>query len=167
MKIHRLNTILNKCGNKKFKSEYIKYLRSLDFEEFEILYNYYSSVIVRLMFRYKSKNEEIKILSKKWFITESLSYKYQTLNLLFREGNIIYVEKANNKVEENNKKISELITKIKELNHSLEVIKNAKLVMSEKPDQKDMLNLIAILVEYIYNKNESQKILDELNNLKK
>ncbi len=167
MKKHRLNIILNKCRKKKYKSGFISYLRSLDFEEFEILFNYYNSVIARLMFRYKSKNEKISFLSKKWFRNEELNYKFSTLNLLFREANNIFVEKADKKISDNNKRISELLTKIQEIKKSLEYIKNAKLIFNENPDMIDMLNLIAILTEYIYNKNESQKIIDEINKLNK
>lgn len=167
MKKHRLNIILDKCRDNKFKKGFIIYLQSLDFDEFELLFNYYTSIISRLIFRYKNKEEKVKIFSKKWLRNKFLNYKYQTINLLFYAANSNFVKLANKKISDNNKRMSELITKIKEINKSIEAIKNVNLTISEQPSMTEVITLITILIEYIHNKNESEKIMNEINKLNK
>lgn len=167
MKRHRLNIILDKCSNRKFKNGFIQYLRSLDFEEFEILFNYYTSVLTKLMIRYKYKEEKHKIFSKKWFRDQSLSYKYQQINLLFYEANYDFIEKVNKKIKDNNKKISELLVKIRKINESIVVVNGTKIEFVENPTTIEVITLISVLVEHIYNKNELDKLMEELNKFSK
>lgn len=167
MKTHRLNIILDKCSKKKFKNGFIQYLKSLDFEEFEVLFNHYNSVLTRLMFRYKEKNEKVRIFSKKWFRNENLKYKYDVINSLFYDSNMFFVEKINNKLENNNKRISELIIKVREINQSLEIIKNTNFSFGDVLNTKETINLITLLVEYTYNNNELKKVLAEIEELNK
>jgi len=62
---HRLSIILNKCYNKKFREGFIKYLASLDFAEFDKLFQYYMNVISLLLWRYQK--DKIRFFSIKWF----------------------------------------------------------------------------------------------------
>lgn len=45
--IHRLNVILKSITNKNVKHGFIKYLSSLDFEDFEYLLEHYLTAIVK------------------------------------------------------------------------------------------------------------------------
>ena len=69
--IHRLNVILKSITNKNVKHGFIKYLSSLDFEDFEYLLEHYFTAILRLMFRYK--NKKANFLSKQWFINKKIN----------------------------------------------------------------------------------------------
>ena len=82
---HRLNYILKKCKRSKFRNGYIKYLESLDYEEFKYLLSYYMQTITRLVIKYNSKN--IKLFSRNWFKYYFLKRKYYKLFNIFFTSN--------------------------------------------------------------------------------
>ena len=85
--MNKLNVILKKCSNKKFRKGYVKYLASLDYKEFETLFIHYVEIVTTLSGRYALK--KIKFLSKDWFKKRAANKKYDLVYDLFYDANHI------------------------------------------------------------------------------
>jgi len=161
--IHRLSIILKKCENKKFRIGYMKYLGSLDFNEFEELFSHYSTIIAKLLLKYQ-KNK-IKFFSKNWFKLSSLEYKWYQLYRLFSLSNPYFVELNMRNLDVSNSKKTDLIIKINETRQALESIVSNPITLPENAKQEDIIKFNLIIIDSIYTSEELTKLVDELNNI--
>ena len=161
--IHRLSTILKKCENKKFRIGYMRYLSSLDFNEFEELFSHYSTIIAKLLLRYK-KNK-IKFFSKNWFKISDLEYKWHQLYRLFSLSNPYFVELNMKNLDIKNTKKMELIMKIDETRRTLESIVSNPIALPQNTNQEDIIKFNLIIIDSIYTSEELTKLVEELNNI--
>lgn len=158
-----ISDILNKCSSDKFKKSYIKYLASLDFDEFEELFSKYSSTIAKLIIRYR-KNK-IKFFSRKWFKLSDLEYKWHLLYSMFVKSNNYFVDKITQNLEiKNNKKMS-LLSKIIKTRQELESIISHPISLIPDPTVEDIIKFNLIIIDSIYTSEELTKLVDELNNI--
>lgn len=162
--INRLSVILDKSQNKKFRNEYIKYLKSLDFEEFEYIFSYYSSVLVKLLLRYK-KNK-IRLFSKKWFILKDIQIKWRILYLLFLDANYKFVKRTLDNLEIKNSKRMDLIIKINETKQALDSIISNPIKLTSNPKKEDIIKFNLIIIDSIHTSEELTNLMDKLNNIK-
>ncbi len=160
---HRLSDILNKCENKKFKDGYIKYLKSLDFNEFEELFSYYSGAIATLLIRYQ-KNK-IKFFSNKWFKFHIIKYKWDLLYLIFSNANHDFVMNTSKNLDIKNTKKMDLIIKINETRQELESIVSNPIILTQNSSQEDIIKFNLIIIDSIYTSEKLTKLVDELNNI--
>jgi len=165
MKIHKLNTILKKSNNNKFRKGFIKYLSSLNFNEFSFLYNFYMRVMTKLILKYK--NKKIKFLSKDWFKNISLQNKYQELYYIFYIANFPYIQKINKNLEINNLKNRILLDNINDVKSSLENLSKKQININPYPTEKEMIDFNILIIGTIYNKQMLDNLLEELNKNKK
>jgi hypothetical protein len=160
----RLNVILKKCKNYKFRKGFIKYLSSLDFEEFEQIYNKYVRIIIRLIIRYR--NKKIKFLSKDWFKNQILENKWDRLHTIFVESNFAFVTRVNNNDRTKNNKTRKILTDIDVVRETLKNINenvNAKTIeITDYSTQEEIFNFYVLLVDSIYLSLELEKLKDEL-----
>ena len=161
--IHRLSIILKKCENKKFRIGYMRYLSSLDFNEFEELFSHYSTIIAKLLLKYQ-KNK-IKFFSKNWFKLSSLEYKWYQLYRLFSLSNPYFVELNMRNLDVSNSKKTDLIIKINETRQALESIVSNPITLPENAKQEDIIKFNLIIIDSIYTSEELTKLVDELNNI--
>jgi hypothetical protein len=163
MKILRLKTLL-KYGSKNRKN-YSKYLKSLDKKEFEELYLFYSSLLIRKMFMYK----DYKFLSKTWLKYKILDVYFYKIFKLFYNSNDQFIKEINEDIEHDNKcreKInSDLNEQISILQHISK--KNVILNIDSSSTSNEIINFILILSENIYLVEEINRLMLELNNLDK
>lgn len=160
----RLTIILNKCENKKYRTGYIKYLKSLEFDEFENIFSHYSAVMATLLMRYKKI--KTKFFSKKWIKLQAITYKWQMLYLIFSHANDKYVRLVGQNLEIRNSKKMELISKINETRQALDSIVSYPIKMAPNPKIDDIVRFDLILVDSIYISEELNNLIDELNNIK-
>ena len=161
--IHRLSIILKKCENKKFRIGYMRYLSSLDFNEFEDLFSHYSSIIAKLIIRYRK--DKIKFFSKNWFKLSDLEYKWHQLYKLFSISNPYFVELNMKNLDIKNTKKIELIMKINETRKALDSIVSNPIALSQAATQEDIIKFNLIIIDSIYTSEELTKLIEELNNI--
>jgi hypothetical protein len=161
--IHRLSIILKKCENKKFRIGYMRYLSSLDFNEFEELFSHYSTIIAKLLLRYQ-KNK-IKLFSKNWFKLSNLEYKWHQLYRLFSLSNPYFVELNMNNLDIKNTKKMDLIMKINETRKELESIISNPIILNQNSNQEEIIKFNLIIIDSIYTSEKLTKLVDELNNI--
>lgn len=165
MKIHRLKDILSKMTNRNFKKGFTRYLSSLDYKEFDSIYNYYTSILIRLMNRYLTNKP--KFLSKRWFKYKILYFKYSYLFYIFVKANSKFVLLSNKLLKENNDKIANLINDINEKRRILKNIASKPLILSENSTKEDLIKFHLSIVDNIYNAEILAKALEELKEIKK
>lgn len=159
-----ISYILNKCSSSKFEKSYIKYLASLDFDEFEKFFSNYSSIIAKLIIRYRAN--KIKLFSKKWFKLSNLEYKWHLLYSMFIKSNRNFVDKITQNLEiKNNKKMS-LLSKIIKTRQELESIISHPISLIPDPTTEDIIKFNLIIIDSIYTSEELTKLVDELNNIR-
>ena len=161
--IHRLSIILKKCENKKFRIGYMRYLSSLDFNEFEELFSHYSTIIAKLLIRYQK--DKIKFLSRKWFKLSDLEFKWHQLYKLFSLSNPYFVELNMKNLDIKNSKKMELVIKINETRKTLESIVSNPIALPKNSNQEDIIKFNLIIIDSIYTSEELTKLVDELNNI--
>jgi len=162
--MHRLTIILNKCERKKYRDGYIKYLKSLEYEEFENIFSYYSLVMAKLLIKYE-KNK-ISFFSKKWLKFINIKYKWNMLYLIFLKANKKFVNLIIKNLDIKNSKKFELISKINETQNILDSIISNPIKLSSNPNQEDIIKFNLIIIDSIYTSEKLTKLMDELNNIK-
>ena len=162
--MHRLTIILNKCERKKYRDGYIKYLKSLEYEEFENIFSYYSLVMAKLLIKYE-KNK-ISFFSKKWLKFINIKYKWNMLYLIFLKANKKFVNLIIKNLDIKNSKKFELILKINETQNTLDSIISNPIKLSSNPNQEDIIKFNLIIIDSIYTSEKLTKLMDELNNIK-
>jgi hypothetical protein len=162
--MHRLTIILNKCERKKYRDGYIKYLKSLEYEEFENIFSYYSLVMAKLLIKYE-KNK-ISFFSKKWLKFINIKYKWNMLYLIFLKANKKFVNLIIKNLDIKNSKKFELILKINETQNTLDSIISNPIKLSSNPKQEDIIKFNLIIIDSIYTSEKLTKLMDELNNIK-
>ena len=165
MKIHRIKDILSKMYNRKFREGFTKYLASLDYNEFDFMYNYYTSILIKVINRY-TKNKP-KFLSKRWFNYNVLYMKYSYLFHIFMKANSEFVVLSNKLLKENNAKVSKLIEDINEKQRILKHIASTPLTFSEYSTIEDRIKFYLAVVDNIYSTEILEKSIEELKTLKK
>lgn len=157
----RLNVILKTCSKNKLRKGYIKYLNSLDFDEFKYLFYHYTTITIRLMYRYKDDNP--KIFSKKWIRNILLRAKYDNIKDVFNEANLEYVDKMHNDLIINNKRKTELIAKLTEINNTLKNLRFSGIPIKSAKDET--IVIFAYAVDVMYMNQEFKRILEEIDNI--
>jgi len=165
MSIHRLNVILKNITNKNVKHGFIKYLSSLDFEDFEYLLEHYLTVIVRLMFRYK--NKKANFLSKQWFINKKINSKYRKIAMAFYDANFDYCIKISDKIQQKDKHIINLLNNISENKKVLKNLENIQLFLTDMENEKEIIEFTSLIISTIFVKKELEKLYDEIEKLNK
>jgi hypothetical protein len=160
----KLRDIWKNLFNEKFKKGFIKYLASLDYEEFDEIFDHFITTTYRLRLKYK--NTKIKFLSEKWFKSKIVLYKYDEMFRLFGVANLEFIKKSNSILDEKNKKKTNLIKNINEKRQILNALSQIPLVITTNSTQSDILKFYIAIISNIYNSNELVKSLEELNNLK-
>lgn len=159
MKIHRTSVILKKCQNRKFKKGFISYLSSLDFLEFKELYDHYTTVIAKMLIKYKDKP---KLFSKAYFIKDLLNYHFDKIYDMFSAANYSFVNKINIDLSNNNKRKDQLLTDIKERQEILSNLTSIPLVISQESTSEERITFIAFFVDSIYINKELNTMINEL-----
>jgi hypothetical protein len=167
MIINRLNDILRKCSNTKFRRGYIKYLRSLDFKEFEKIFIHYSTALQIIIIRYTNS----RFLSKNWFKKQILQIKFNTLCQIFFEANYNYLISIKNNIDSINNRREKILTDIKNmqavLNIILENVDNYNRTIKKILTAQDLIYFNIVIINNIYFTDEIEKLIKELNNLNK
>ena len=163
MKILRLNILIKYSSRNRKK--YSKYLKSLDKKEFEELYLFYSTLLIRTMFIYKNS----KFLSKNWFKYKILHGYFYKIFKLFYHSNAEFIKEINEKTEYDNKLREKIKSDINEQINILQHIykKNIILNLDSLSTSNDIINFILILSENIYLVEEINRLMLELNNIDK
>lgn len=171
MKIHRLNTILEKSSNRKYRKNFTKYLSSLDFKEYKILFGFYLKVLTRLMIRYNSM--EKKAFSKKSFKNILLNYKYSKFIKLFLDGNKVFFDRYNDELKTTNTKTINLLLDIEKTKNSLQNLHTSWLIWSNsllKIDDVSKENIRyfnILLISIIHNNKQYERLVNELDDMTK
>ncbi len=156
MIVNRFSELLKNISNRKFRNSYIKYLMSLDFEEFYFIYNHYSKILIILSLRYKNKKRG-KFIS--WIKLKILYHKFEILYKIFNLANKEFIKKT---MELNNKKylvLNEIIT-VKTILKKLETV---NIIINN--NKTNIINVIAVLILNVYNKNKLEELEKKLNDL--
>lgn len=163
MRILRLKTLLK--YNSRNRKKYSKYLKSLDKKEFEELYTFYSSLLIRKMFFYRNS----KFLSKNWIKYKTLNRYFYRIFKLFYTSNAQFINEINDEIEYNNQLREKINSKLNEQLNILKHIsqKNVILNIDSSSTSNEIINFILILSENIYLVEEINKLMLELNNLDK
>lgn len=161
----KLSTILNNIKNSKYKKGYIKYLKSLDYDEFRTLFVYYMAIIIRYENIYIKKN--IKKYTLFWLKNYFIRKKYIRLYSIFYNSNQDFVIKINKKIEYDNNIRQHLINNIKEVTETISNLEGKIAVITEKSTRKDLIDFTVLLIDSIYLRNELNKLLDKLDKYKK
>ena len=163
---HRLSIILSKCYNKKFREGFIKYLASLDFAEFDKLFQYYMNVISLLLWRYQK--DKIRFFSIKLFKYKILNYKYNQLYYMFSESNFQFVIIINENMKIENRRREKLISELDDVQKSIESLYNHQLLITLPIlSKQDLIDFSVLIIDNIYLKDELKKLLDEVKEFKK
>ena len=160
---HRLNIILKKCSDKEFRKGYIKYIKSLDYKEFESLFIYYNTIISILMIRYSSK--DIKKNTKDWYKQKELDKKYDQLYDLFAEANFDYIIEFNKILNEKNIIREKLLKEIEEVKEIINSLHTKEVTVNLPPSFTDEINILMLISHTIFSKIELQRLMEELNNV--
>lgn len=161
--IHRLNVILKSITNKNVKHGFIKYLSSLDFEDFEYLLEHYLTAILRLMFRYK--NKKANFLSKQWFINKKINSKYRKIAMVFYDANFDYCIKINDKIQQKDNYIINLLNNISENKKVLKKLENIELFLTDMENEKEIIEFASLIISTIFVKKELEKLYEEIGKL--
>lgn len=167
MKISRINTVLKRQN----KRGYIKYIKSLSYREYETIFMFYINVFIRLENIHSEKDR--KLFSKKWIKSKILKYKYHRLHAMFVNANSVFMivlsenlEKDNVEKEKRLKKMDKLLKEMDNINSKINKAFSISLVINDPPTEHDVVNLISLISNSIYFKNEIDKIYKEIENLK-
>lgn len=160
-----LRQLLNKISDRKFIKGYIKYLKSLDFEEFNSIYLHYSRIFTILYFRYQQKNA--KFLSKIWFKMYILKLKFKLIFYIFNVANADYIKKSSNLLEENNNKSLKILIEIYEVQNAILNIQKKPLVLTQNPNREDIIHAMVYFCSSIYNNQRLEELIQEFNKTKK
>lgn len=160
----KLRDIWKNLFNEKIKKGFIKYLASLDYEEFDEIFDHFTTTTYRLRLKYK--NTKIKFLSEKWFKSKIVLYKYDEMFRLFGVANLDFIKKSNYILDEKNKKKIAIIKNINEKRQILNTLSQLPFTITPYSTQNDILNFYVAIISNIYNSNELAKSIEELNNLK-
>lgn len=155
----KLSTILDKCNRSKYRNEFIKYLTSLDFNEFEYLYNKYSELIIRTGYKYRNS----KRFSKNWLKKKLLDIKLKRLYLLFLQSNMYYVILSGENLKNRNEKRRVILKNIEESKELMRNLNNNRfLELSITPTYEDLIKLYILMMDNIYTKDRLDNLIKEL-----
>lgn len=166
--IHRLSVILKKCDNTKYRQDFIKYLSTLEFDEFELLFNKYLVIISRFLNIYSDlsftmfKNNAI-FLSKKWWKNQRMKNKYCCFFKIFNDGNPKFITDIENKLKYKSKRYTEIALNLKDAQIEMENIISVELKISN--NKEDLIRTSIYISKTIMIKNKLEKLSEELNKL--
>jgi hypothetical protein len=162
MKISRINTVLKRQN----KRGYIKYIKSLSYREYETIFMFYINVFIRLENIHNQK--ERKRFSKSWFKSKMLKYKYNRLHSIFVNANATFMIVLVENLSRDNEIREKLLKEMYDINSKININKafSTSLVINDPPTEHDVVNLISLISNSIYFKNEIDNISKELENLK-
>jgi len=156
----KLNNILKNCSHSnKFKIGFIKYLKSLDFVEFDKLFVNYSHIFSMMIL----KINKPKFLSKEWFKYRSLHIKFQKIYILFSDANSDFVLLSNKNVSDNITKKQNILKNFKDNQDSLTFLNQTKLELSTDPSIQDVINVTILIVDGVYIREELNRLIIEYN----
>jgi hypothetical protein len=160
----RLNTILKTCYNKNSRKGFIKYITSLDYNEFENMFLHYTTVFAHLFIKYSSK--KIKKYSKDWFKEIVLNDKYDKIYALFAEANFSYILEFNKNIGERNKKREKILQEIEDVKKIINSVFSKEFVINLPPSQYQKIEILMLICNSIYAENELKRLIEELNKTK-
>ena len=163
MKIHRLNVILKNLSNYKYKCGFIKYLSSLNFDDFEKLLNYYLSIILRLTLRHK--NKKANFLSKQWFINRYINSIFLKITMVFYDANFDYFIKIDKNIQKKNNIIINLLNNIYENQNTLKNLEKIKVYLIDMKTDKEIVEFASLAISTIFVKQELEKLYNEIEKL--
>ena len=158
-----ISSILKMCNNYKYKKNFIKYLSSLDFKEFEQIFVNYSKVISRLTVRYI--NNKPKTFSKKWFSVIFLENNFRKLYIIFSRANFAFVMRINNDLVNKLNKRDILLKRINENNIILNNISDKRIKIDTATTIADIIYFNILIIDNIYINEEQIKLIDEFNSM--
>jgi len=123
IKVFSANIILKKCSNRKFRKGFIKYLSTLDFQEFSELFDHYTKIFSKFMIRFNLINP--KKFTKNWLKRRFLKHKFDSISIIFLEANRDFIIKINKELNYINLKTTNLLIEMEETNKTFS---NSKLV---------------------------------------
>ena len=162
-KIPEIRNIWRKILNRKLKKGFTLYLAALDFEEFDAIFSYYSTVMYRLR---KTYDKKYRFLSKNWFKKKIINYKYNQIFNLFAIANLGFIDKSNELLKQRNLKLNNIIRDIQESREIIEHISKNPVVINMYSTQEDILKFYFTLISNAYNANKLVESINELNSLK-
>lgn len=165
---HRLSIILKKCKNTKYRQDFIKYLSTLEFDEFELLFKKYFYTISRFLSIYGDSNFKLIenkaiFLSKIWWKNQRIKNKYYWFLKIFNDGNSKFVTDIVNKLNYKSKRTTEIRLEINYTYIELENIINFELELNNNKD--DLIRTSIYIAKSIMIKNKLEKLTEELKNL--
>jgi len=162
---HSLNIILKKSLNYKFRRGFIKYLSSLDYEEFESLFVYYANIISTLLIKYS--NKKIRFLSRDWFKYKILNIKYDIFFFLFIKGNREFLLEISKSMTQRNEEREKTLNEIDRLQHIINDLYAKEILVNVSFTQQDKIEVITLIYVAIDTAKELEKLLNSLNHDKK
>lgn len=160
--IHRLSVILKKCNNSKFRKSYIKYLKTLDYDEFKVIFSHYMRIIAKINIRYSTK--KIKPFSKLWFNKQFIKIEYRKILNIFYFSNFDFVLKIGTEIFDLNSKKLKLLKDIEETKITLNNINEIKSIKLES--KEDYIKYSALMIQKFYFSEQLEKLVNELNDIK-
>lgn len=160
--IHQLSKVLKNCKNKKYRKDFINYLSTLEFDEFEILYNKYFYIIIRFLAIYGNYNNA-RIFSENWWKNQKIKNTYNLFLSIFNDGNSKFVICIQNKLIYKSQRAVDITIELTKSQHELENILKIKLNISNNKD--DIIRASIYIIKTIILKNKLQKLSEELKSL--
>jgi len=157
----RLSLILKKCANSnKFEKEFIRYIASLDFKEFEKLFNNYTFIINKCIIKLNNP----KFFSKNWIKSKILNHKFYQLYYIFYKANYDFVKMSNKNLKDKNDKKQKLIDNIYDIQRSLIFLnkKQITLNLDIESTNEEIIDIIILISDSIYIEDELYKMINEL-----
>lgn len=160
--IPRLSKVLKNCKNKKYRKDFIKYLSTLEFEDFEILYNRYFYMITRFLAIYGNYNNA-RIFSENWWKIQKIKNMYKSFLSIFNDGNSKFVIYIQNKLIYKSQRSMDITIELTKSQQELENILKIKLNISN--NKEDIIRATIYIIKTIILKNKLQKLSEELKTL--
>jgi len=161
--IHRLSVILKNSYKSSYKKGFIKYLDSLSYNEFKVMYMHYMKVHLRYEKRYKT--EKPKFFSKKWFINKKILSNSIRLYYLFSNTKSKYIKKVMDELDIISNKRSNLLDRISITQAKIKNLSDKNIVLTQTPTQMDNIDFILLIVENIYLTEEITSLYNKLDDM--
>lgn len=162
---HKLSVILKKCNNYKYREGFIKYLKSLNYEEFKELYLHYALIVLRYENIYKHKNP--KKFSKKWFINKKIKNKTKKLYYYFIKANDNFIKKITNKIIEDNGLREKLFDELTITRNKINNLSKKTFIISETSSKNDIIDFNIYLILSTDLSNKIKELINKIDNLTK
>ena len=170
----KLNILIKKIRNRKYKLGLIKYLSTLSYDEYHRIFTLYTTVIVRC----KNFFDDGRFLSKKWFKSKFLLGKFNELSEIFLLANEKFYFKRYTDLQYLNERALTLMEEIAQNELILEnlkvnvdkilTIQNIinKTIYYQNETYNETILINVILIDTLYSYHKIEKSMTELKELK-